>query len=264
MRAWPAAIALVAAVVPGAAHASPELGDLSELRIDISMVAGQIARTLHEVERFTGPFTLEQEARIELLDETAGQVGLAVLTLRAFADPWIEYELSVQNFGDDPLDGTLQILLDTSVFDESASARQTLSIELSDPDGDGASLLPNQFASLQSGTPAVHVLAPLDLYLLDVDAPVFLGDGVGQAGAAELETGAYAIPAVDPDLQAGDLWNSLILTLDFRLSPSDEATLRGGIVVVPEPGTALLLAGGLAACAVLGRRAGGRAAPRRA
>lgn len=173
------------------------------------------------------------------------RAGLLTLALLGSAIPSQAAFVSVSdarfNGGADPLDITfsVQVPVQGEFYDKFLAT--SVSVSVLDADGDGDAMV-ESIAGFPIFRASVDGVTKVDL----LEDPIAISCDV--AGCiATLSVGPLA-GALTPDV----IQSGIAIGISYRLSPGDSATVLGRFEVVPEPATALLLVGGLAAMA--GRR----------
>lgn len=253
-RRW-ASLAMVCvwtAVLPSSARALPVGYDL---QISVESESGQALGNT-DLGALMGMGLIGQGSNPDTGAESAWLTGPADLGMgwsvtqwssSIKVDPFLSNNLTVTNNTGGTAVFTFAVSSSIPAFDADEIIQSTLQLSLLDSDGTGGATLTskpgvNVYQAFVNTNPALGLLT--DPYSLSCSDPfdcAVLGNGEDAAGVASQAFGPITASEIG-------------LTISFRLSDGDSAQVLSRFEVVPEPGTALLLALGLGVLAVRARR----------
>lgn len=279
MRSTTLLAVAVLAVICGTPPVAAGPIDQSALQIRGSLVIYQptIAQSGKSIFFFTSTPSRElilQEIKF-FEPATRETADLLAATLLLYSDPYIHYRLGLENLTDEPLRVAMDVRLPTMALSApDFVASESLSIDLTDLNGDGATLTPalphfvtaldgmlipageriqESFAIIESG---ISTLGPSLTGGVSPDSVI--DSAGGGSPTVTFNSGLLNFPSYDeftaniPNFHSpfppGVPWNSLVLQVSFDLSAHDRVFLTGGIDVlpagsaVPVPGAAVMFA----------------------
>jgi hypothetical protein len=251
MRKWTIAAGTILGVgllgLPATAELPPST---NPLRFGVTIIAdgsqaSRSASPLLDVETGTGSITMDES------EQGFGPVaGVEYdLQVNVDADPMISYEYTFVNGSDQ--EQAVQLILSCPMesFDQTSDGKHTVTVIVTDGNGNGATLTPDQFNFDRND----RTLQQAFYNAADLINPPFaqtLGDFLGNgdlgssdapfgAGEVTLTSGPRAIGTPPPDigfLTPDGKWNQAAMNISFKISAGDTVTLRGKLEIGPNLG----------------------------
>lgn len=156
-------------------------------------------------------------------------------------DPYLEYDLTLVNDGDDPIDMFFTATIDIDPITGGLPTTSTLEVEILDPGGDGVDTSMFHRGFLQ-GVDATYPQTGLNDLSVHIDS----------AGVHTFQSSSF-LP--DPQPYDGDYYNRLHVATNFVVPPGDTYIIHGNTTIfVPEPTSATFLFGAIVVGGTLNRR----------